>query len=174
MPNDEQPGAETTIRNPGDGDSCNSNSDNSPLHSDLRKNIPMYHPSSAFTGTHIFNLSNKNHGRPEDKQTSDEYEMKCMNTPRDDESCSFNSNDLLYSDIMQTDPLDGQNPLIEDVKSQNILPEHTPSERKCETEYHQHKSSFGKSVFNLGNAIIGSGILGLSFAMANTGIVQFV
>uniref|UniRef100_A0A4W4EUS4 Sodium-coupled neutral amino acid symporter 2 n=1 Tax=Electrophorus electricus TaxID=8005 RepID=A0A4W4EUS4_ELEEL len=30
------------------------------------------------------------------------------------------------------------------------------------------------SVFNLGNAIMGSGILGLSYAMANTGIVLFV
>lgn len=29
------------------------------------------------------------------------------------------------------------------------------------------------SVFNLSNAIMGSGILGLSFAMANTGIVLF-
>ncbi|CAB1315057.1 unnamed protein product, partial [Coregonus sp. 'balchen'] len=32
------------------------------------------------------------------------------------------------------------------------------------------KTSFGMSVFNLGNAIMGSGILGLSYAMANTGI----
>jgi amino acid permease len=30
------------------------------------------------------------------------------------------------------------------------------------------------SVFNLGNAIMGSGILGLSYAMANTGIALFV
>ncbi|XP_033917881.1 solute carrier family 38 member 6 isoform X2 [Melopsittacus undulatus] len=36
-----------------------------------------------------------------------------------------------------------------------------------------HGSSFGFSVFNLMNAIIGSGILGLSYAMANTGIVGF-
>uniref|UniRef100_A0A8B9HPM4 Sodium-coupled neutral amino acid symporter 2 n=1 Tax=Astyanax mexicanus TaxID=7994 RepID=A0A8B9HPM4_ASTMX len=35
-------------------------------------------------------------------------------------------------------------------------------------------SSFGMSVFNLGNAIMGSGILGLSYAMANTGIALFV
>uniref|UniRef100_A0AAR2LG31 Amino acid transporter transmembrane domain-containing protein n=1 Tax=Pygocentrus nattereri TaxID=42514 RepID=A0AAR2LG31_PYGNA len=33
------------------------------------------------------------------------------------------------------------------------------------------KTSFGMSVFNLGNAIMGSGILGLAYAMANTGIV---
>lgn len=30
------------------------------------------------------------------------------------------------------------------------------------------------SVFNLGNAIMGSGILGLAYAMANTGIVMFL
>ncbi|XP_054256383.1 probable sodium-coupled neutral amino acid transporter 6 [Indicator indicator] len=34
-------------------------------------------------------------------------------------------------------------------------------------------SSFGLSVFNLMNAIMGSGILGLSYAMANTGILGF-
>ncbi|MEQ2162529.1 hypothetical protein GOODEAATRI_020658 [Goodea atripinnis] len=39
---------------------------------------------------------------------------------------------------------------------------------------HQGNASFGMSVFNLGNAIMGSGILGLSFAMANTGIALFV
>uniref|UniRef100_A0AAX7T3D3 Sodium-coupled neutral amino acid symporter 2 n=1 Tax=Astatotilapia calliptera TaxID=8154 RepID=A0AAX7T3D3_ASTCA len=39
---------------------------------------------------------------------------------------------------------------------------------------HQGSASFGMSVFNLGNAIMGSGILGLSFAMANTGIALFV
>uniref|UniRef100_A0A671TBA9 Sodium-coupled neutral amino acid symporter 2 n=1 Tax=Sinocyclocheilus anshuiensis TaxID=1608454 RepID=A0A671TBA9_9TELE len=35
-------------------------------------------------------------------------------------------------------------------------------------------TSFGMSVFNLGNAIMGSGILGLAYAMANTGIAMFV
>uniref|UniRef100_A0A8C0HJV2 Amino acid transporter transmembrane domain-containing protein n=1 Tax=Chelonoidis abingdonii TaxID=106734 RepID=A0A8C0HJV2_CHEAB len=33
--------------------------------------------------------------------------------------------------------------------------------------------SFGFSVFNLMNAIMGSGILGLSYAMANTGVIGF-
>ncbi|XP_044136322.1 sodium-coupled neutral amino acid transporter 4 isoform X2 [Bufo gargarizans] len=41
-------------------------------------------------------------------------------------------------------------------------------------EHHPGTTSFGMSVFNLGNAIMGSGILGLSYAMANTGIVLFV
>uniref|UniRef100_A0A671SB10 Sodium-coupled neutral amino acid transporter 4-like n=1 Tax=Sinocyclocheilus anshuiensis TaxID=1608454 RepID=A0A671SB10_9TELE len=39
---------------------------------------------------------------------------------------------------------------------------------------HPGHTSFGMSVFNLSNAIMGSGILGLSFAMANTGIILFV
>lgn len=39
---------------------------------------------------------------------------------------------------------------------------------------HPGHASFGMSVFNLSNAIMGSGILGLSFAMANTGIILFL
>lgn len=35
-------------------------------------------------------------------------------------------------------------------------------------------ASFGMSVFNLSNAIMGSGILGLAYAMANTGIILFL
>lgn len=42
------------------------------------------------------------------------------------------------------------------------------------SEQHPGHTSFGMSVFNLSNAIMGSGILGLSFAMANTGIVLFM
>uniref|UniRef100_A0A8D0CFM3 Solute carrier family 38 member 4 n=1 Tax=Scleropages formosus TaxID=113540 RepID=A0A8D0CFM3_SCLFO len=41
-------------------------------------------------------------------------------------------------------------------------------------EHHPGHTSFGMSVFNLSNAIMGSGILGLSYAMANTGIVIFI
>lgn len=41
------------------------------------------------------------------------------------------------------------------------------------SEQHPGHTSFGMSVFNLSNAIMGSGILGLSYAMANTGIVLF-
>uniref|UniRef100_A0A3Q2Y0V7 Solute carrier family 38 member 5b n=1 Tax=Hippocampus comes TaxID=109280 RepID=A0A3Q2Y0V7_HIPCM len=36
------------------------------------------------------------------------------------------------------------------------------------------KTSLGMSIFNLSNAIMGSGILGLSYAMSNTGIVLFL
>ncbi|KAM3870861.1 sodium-coupled neutral amino acid transporter 3-like [Diretmus argenteus] len=36
------------------------------------------------------------------------------------------------------------------------------------------KTSFGMSILNLSNAIMGSGILGLAFAMSNTGIILFI
>uniref|UniRef100_A0A8C8IU15 Amino acid transporter transmembrane domain-containing protein n=1 Tax=Oncorhynchus tshawytscha TaxID=74940 RepID=A0A8C8IU15_ONCTS len=42
------------------------------------------------------------------------------------------------------------------------------------TWHFEGKTSFGMSVFNLSNAIMGSGILGLSYAMSNTGIVLFI
>ncbi|KAL1269876.1 hypothetical protein QQF64_032165 [Cirrhinus molitorella] len=47
---------------------------------------------------------------------------------------------------------------------------------KIETQFtdFKGKNSFGMSVFNLSNAIMGSGILGLTYAMANTGIILFV
>lgn len=35
------------------------------------------------------------------------------------------------------------------------------------------KTSFGMSIFNLSNAIMGSGILGLAYGMSNTGIILF-
>uniref|UniRef100_A0A8C6TPS5 Solute carrier family 38 member 5b n=1 Tax=Neogobius melanostomus TaxID=47308 RepID=A0A8C6TPS5_9GOBI len=50
-----------------------------------------------------------------------------------------------------------------------------PSQQeKCCVFQFEGKTSFGMSVFNLSNAIMGSGILGLSYAMANTGIVLFL
>ncbi|XP_014835513.1 PREDICTED: sodium-coupled neutral amino acid transporter 2-like [Poecilia mexicana] len=94
-------------------------------------------------------------------------EMKTLNAPQDDDSCSSNSND---SDSTQRIPLNGEYPDA-DPESQNFLSGHNPSKKKHE---HQGSASFGMSVFNLGNAIMGSGILGLSFAMANTGIALFV
>uniref|UniRef100_A0A7N8XR61 Sodium-coupled neutral amino acid transporter 3-like n=1 Tax=Mastacembelus armatus TaxID=205130 RepID=A0A7N8XR61_9TELE len=41
-------------------------------------------------------------------------------------------------------------------------------------EIHFTDTSFGMSVFNLSNAIMGSGILGLAFAMSNTGVILFI
>uniref|UniRef100_A0A672LKV2 Sodium-coupled neutral amino acid transporter 3-like n=1 Tax=Sinocyclocheilus grahami TaxID=75366 RepID=A0A672LKV2_SINGR len=50
------------------------------------------------------------------------------------------------------------------------------SNGKIETQFTDFvgKTSFGMSIFNLSNAILGSGILGLAYAMANTGIILFV
>lgn len=48
----------------------------------------------------------------------------------------------------------------------------SPISRRC--PQFEGKTSFGVSVFNLSNAIMGSGILGLAFAMANTGIILFL
>uniref|UniRef100_A0A8C1P9B4 Sodium-coupled neutral amino acid symporter 2 n=1 Tax=Cyprinus carpio TaxID=7962 RepID=A0A8C1P9B4_CYPCA len=77
-----------------------------------------------------------------------------------------------------------------DAESQNFLTDHQLGKKKYEvysdTAVSRHinltvpvfqspgSASFGMSVFNLGNAIMGSGILGLSYAMANTGIALFV
>uniref|UniRef100_A0A8C7V7Q2 Solute carrier family 38 member 3a n=1 Tax=Oncorhynchus mykiss TaxID=8022 RepID=A0A8C7V7Q2_ONCMY len=58
------------------------------------------------------------------------------------------------------------------------LPSHTPQQHysllTTVDMCFEGKTSFGMSVFNLGNAIMGSGILGLSYAMANTGVVLFL
>uniref|UniRef100_A0A452SH29 Sodium-coupled neutral amino acid symporter 2 n=1 Tax=Ursus americanus TaxID=9643 RepID=A0A452SH29_URSAM len=54
------------------------------------------------------------------------------------------------------------------------LLESNSGKKKYETDFHPGTTSFGMSVFNLSNAIVGSGILGLSYAMANTGIALFI
>ncbi|XP_022106999.1 probable sodium-coupled neutral amino acid transporter 6 isoform X3 [Acanthaster planci] len=54
-------------------------------------------------------------------------------------------------------------PLVNE-QQENSVPDEVESGRR---------SSFGMSVFNLMNAILGSGILGLSFAMAKSGIALF-
>ncbi|GCC21093.1 hypothetical protein chiPu_0019560 [Chiloscyllium punctatum] len=46
--------------------------------------------------------------------------------------------------------------------------------RKENKENHAGSTSMYMSAFNLSNAIIGTGLLGLSYAMANTGIIPFV
>uniref|UniRef100_A0A8C8A0U0 Sodium-coupled neutral amino acid symporter 2 n=1 Tax=Oryzias sinensis TaxID=183150 RepID=A0A8C8A0U0_9TELE len=100
-------------------------------------------------------------------------EMKSLGAPQEDDS-STNSSDFPYPTFVQKKvPLEGPYPEF-DPECQNFLPEHNPSKKKYETEYVRGSASFGMSVFNLGNAIMGSGILGLSFAMANTGIALFV
>ncbi|KAM5148737.1 sodium-coupled neutral amino acid transporter 3 [Mantella aurantiaca] len=56
---------------------------------------------------------------------------------------------------------------------EEFLPHVSGKEKPRFTDF-EGKTSFGMSVFNLSNAIMGSGILGLAYAMANTGILLFL
>ncbi|XP_029550710.1 sodium-coupled neutral amino acid transporter 3 isoform X1 [Salmo trutta] len=59
------------------------------------------------------------------------------------------------------------------LESEEFLPNGDGKKPMHFTDF-EGKTSFGMSVFNLGNAIMGSGILGLAYAMANTGILLFL
>ncbi|XP_063073394.1 sodium-coupled neutral amino acid symporter 2 isoform X2 [Engraulis encrasicolus] len=104
-------------------------------------------------------------------------EMSRLNIAPDEDSCaSSNSNECpSYQDCgTKKAPIGSQFTDLE-AESQNFLPEYHLNKKKYATEYENPGSAtFGMSVFNLGNAIMGSGILGLSYAMANTGIALFV
>ncbi|TNN84414.1 Sodium-coupled neutral amino acid transporter 3 [Liparis tanakae] len=58
-------------------------------------------------------------------------------------------------------------------ENEEFLPS-ADGEKQIRFKDFEGKTSFGMSVFNLGNAIMGSGILGLAYAMANTGILLFL
>ncbi|XP_051976826.1 LOW QUALITY PROTEIN: sodium-coupled neutral amino acid transporter 4-like [Xyrauchen texanus] len=102
-------------------------------------------------------------------------ELRKVSTEADDESSM---------DERFTEPIDSERATInsqfldeDDAESQKFLTNGMMKKNKYEEyqeEYHPGHASFGMSVFNLSNAIMGSGILGLSFAMANTGILLFV
>lgn len=55
-----------------------------------------------------------------------------------------------------------------------FLPQKTDATGEAQFTDFEGKTSFGMSIFNLSNAIMGSGILGLAYAMSNTGIVLFL
>ncbi|KAM7366897.1 hypothetical protein PAMP_014834 [Pampus punctatissimus] len=108
---------------------------------------------------------------------ADRMELRKISTEADDDS-----NDSL--DDRYTEPIDSEKATInsqfmddnDDAENQKFLSNGMMKKKKYEEyheEYHPGHTSFGMSVFNLSNAIMGSGILGLSFAMANTGIVLF-
>uniref|UniRef100_UPI0037E91424 sodium-coupled neutral amino acid transporter 4 n=1 Tax=Semicossyphus pulcher TaxID=241346 RepID=UPI0037E91424 len=108
----------------------------------------------------------------------DRMELRKVSTEADDDST-----DSL--DDRFTEPIDSEKATIdsqflddnEDGESQKFLANGMMKKKKYEEyheEYHPGHTSFGMSVFNLSNAIMGSGILGLSYAMANTGIVLFL
>ncbi|KAG5267362.1 hypothetical protein AALO_G00220870 [Alosa alosa] len=100
-------------------------------------------------------------------------EMSRLNVGQDEDSVSSNSNEFSsYQDCpTKKAPIGSQ---FDDAESQNFLPDYHLDKKKYVTDYDPGSASFGMSVFNLGNAIMGSGILGLSYAMANTGIALFV
>ncbi|XP_038604436.1 sodium-coupled neutral amino acid transporter 5 [Tachyglossus aculeatus] len=58
-------------------------------------------------------------------------------------------------------------------EQEGFLP-HTHYQKSSQFTDFEGKTTFGMSVFNLSNAIMGSGILGLAYAMANTGILLFL
>ncbi|TNM91694.1 hypothetical protein fugu_020074 [Takifugu bimaculatus] len=108
------------------------------------------------------------------KQPSTKTEMSRFNISPEDDSSSSNSQEYPYPDCPKKVPLCSQYADMDAAENQNFLPELNLGKKKYETEYHEGNTSFGMSVFNLSNAIMGSGILGLSYAMANTGIALFV
>ncbi|KAM3872468.1 sodium-coupled neutral amino acid transporter 5b [Diretmus argenteus] len=67
-------------------------------------------------------------------------------------------------------PLEGGVPPEEE----QFLPHKSVGTKNPQFTDFEGKTSFGMSVFNLSNAIMGSGILGLSYAMSNTGIILFL
>ncbi|ELK36389.1 Sodium-coupled neutral amino acid transporter 2 [Myotis davidii] len=92
----------------------------------------------------------------------------------DEDSSSYSSNsDFNYSYPTKQAALKSHYVDV-DPENQNFLLESNLGKKKYETDFHPGTTSFGMSVFNLSNAIVGSGILGLSYAMANTGIALFI
>lgn len=101
-------------------------------------------------------------------------EIGKFNISPDEDSASSNSNDDFNYPEYPAKKLSIKGHYDMDPENQNFLLEPTLTKKKCETEYLPGTTSFGMSVFNLSNAIVGSGILGLSYAMANTGIALFM
>ncbi|XP_030639953.1 sodium-coupled neutral amino acid transporter 5-like [Chanos chanos] len=69
---------------------------------------------------------------------------------------------------------DGFDALENMAEGDTFLPHKTDGKTQAQFTDFEGKTSFGMSVFNLSNAIMGSGILGLAYAMANTGIITFL
>ncbi|XP_020651177.1 sodium-coupled neutral amino acid symporter 1 isoform X2 [Pogona vitticeps] len=118
-------------------------------------------------------------------------EMQNMKVPEDD-NVSNDSNDFtevengqmnrttfkqvyaslnVKSYVAKNVPSDSK--FIADRESRRSLTNSHLEKKKCD-EYIPGTTSLGMSVFNLSNAIMGSGILGLAFALANTGILLFL
>ncbi|XP_067417315.1 sodium-coupled neutral amino acid transporter 3 isoform X2 [Emydura macquarii macquarii] len=73
--------------------------------------------------------------------------------------------------LVGNDRFDENQPTVAEMEE--FLP-HGPDKKQTHFTDFEGKTSFGMSVFNLSNAIMGSGILGLAYAMANTGVLLFL
>ncbi|XP_067408292.1 sodium-coupled neutral amino acid transporter 5 [Emydura macquarii macquarii] len=69
---------------------------------------------------------------------------------------------------------DGDPPVETTAAEQEGFLPHAAGKKLTHFTDFEGKTSFGMSVFNLSNAIMGSGILGLAYAMSNTGTVLFI
>ncbi|XP_056429966.1 sodium-coupled neutral amino acid transporter 4 [Hyla sarda] len=108
----------------------------------------------------------------------DRMELQKVNTDPDDESNSGESTEDGYCKDMDVEKITLSSQYVdEDAESQKFLTNSISGKKKLDDyteELHPGTTSVGMSAFNLSNAIMGSGILGLSYAMANTGIILFV
>ncbi|KAL6086804.1 hypothetical protein STEG23_010839, partial [Scotinomys teguina] len=108
----------------------------------------------------------------------DPMELRNVNIePEDEESSSGESMQDSYTRMGTSEKAAMSSQFAnEDAESQKFLTNGLLGKKKLADyadEHHPGTTSFGMSSFNLSNAIMGSGILGLSYAMANTGIVLF-
>lgn len=108
----------------------------------------------------------------------DPMELRNVNIEPDEDSCSADSIQDSYTGMGNSDKEAMSSQFAnEDAESQKFLTNGFLGKKKLADyadEHHPGTTSFGMSSFNLSNAIMGSGILGLSYAMANTGIILFV
>ncbi|XP_074050991.1 sodium-coupled neutral amino acid transporter 4 [Macrotis lagotis] len=107
----------------------------------------------------------------------DPTEPQKINIQFDDKSSSGESVPDSYIEMVSSVKAPIKSQFANDEESQKFLTSGLQSKKKLvdyEEEHHPGTTSFGMSSFNLSNAIMGSGILGLSYAMANTGIILFI
>ncbi|XP_046763180.1 sodium-coupled neutral amino acid transporter 4 isoform X3 [Gallus gallus] len=108
----------------------------------------------------------------------DLMEQQKVNIELEEQSNSGESLEDNYTELIDSEKAAIRSPFAsDDAESQKFLTNGYLDKKKLEDyneEYHRGRASFGMSSFNLSNAIMGSGILGLSYAMANTGIILFV
>ncbi|XP_036916993.1 sodium-coupled neutral amino acid transporter 4 [Sturnira hondurensis] len=108
----------------------------------------------------------------------DPVELRNVNMGPDDESSSGESAQDSYTGVGNLEKAVMSSQFANgDDESQEFLTNGFLGKKKLtdyDDEHHPGTTSFGMSSFNLSNAIMGSGILGLSYAMANTGIILFI